>query len=84
MASQLVRLKLKRLLSADTDGQEFDKSVEWLNDMKKWISDKFPGLQTTIVKGKSIAWLVISLSTSDSLYVLSLSLLTYLEAILSI
>jgi hypothetical protein len=58
MASNTVRLKLQQMLSK-SNTSNLDKDMQWISDLKDWICGECPSLQINIVKGKTIAWLLI-------------------------
>ena len=59
MASDQVREKLKQLLKRGTSSKTFSEDIVWLQSLQSWINFHCPTLQTFLVKGISIAWLII-------------------------
>jgi hypothetical protein len=59
MASAHVREKLACLLNKRATASHFGEDIKWLATVKSWINFHCPTLQSYLVKGKSIAWLVV-------------------------
>ncbi len=64
MTSAHVHAKLRQILS-NTSKDEYHDAVKWMANLREWIEKQFPELQIQIVKGTSIAWLVIHPSIAN-------------------
>ena len=58
MASKHIRDKLRALLQRGLNKDRFEEDLVWLDSFRSWINFHCPTLQTYLIKGKSLAWVV--------------------------
>ena len=59
MASENVRKKLKQMLERGSNKDTFKEDIKWLQSVNSWINFHCPTLQSFVVKGVSLTWLLV-------------------------
>ena len=58
MAESKVKLR-EYLIKRNSSNEDFSRELQWLESVKAWIHFHCPILQLFLVKGKTVAWLVV-------------------------